>query len=111
MKGSIVLVIGGVVVVGVAAYIIYKHLQSQTEDQAEKVTAPFSKDEPTVTCSDFSQSKEDATDKIKARHSEAAHVINESLQTIFNEENAEKVKTENSESLDKIDDDLDNLLK
>lgn len=111
MKGSIVLVIGGVVVVGAAAYVIYKHLKSQTEDQAEKVTAPFPKDEPTVTSTDFSQVKEDAATTIKDRHSEAAQVINESLQTIFDRENAEEVITENSESLDKIDDDLDNLLK
>ena len=111
MKGSIVLVIGGVVVVGAAAYVIYKRLKSQTEDQAEKVTAPIPKAESTVTSTDFSQVKEDAVTTIKDRHSEAAQVINESLQTIFNEENAEEVITKNNELLNKIDDDLDNLLK
>ena len=109
MKGSIALVIGGAVVVGIAAYIIYKQLQSSKEEQPLQRNTPVSKEEPTT--SDFTQVKEDAASAIKDRHVEAAQVINESLQTIFNEKDIENVETENSETLDKIDDALDDLLK
>ena len=109
MKGSIALVIGGVVVVGIAAYVIYKRLQPAKEEQSQQSNTPVRKEGPTT--SDFTQVKEDAASAIKDRHVEAAQVINESLQTIFNEKDVENVKTENSETLDKIDDDLDDLLK
>jgi len=109
MKGSMVLVIGGVIVVGIAAYVIYKKLQPSKEEQPQQSSAPIRKEAPVT--SDFVQTKEDAASAIKSRHIEASQIINESLQTIFNEKDIENVKTENSETLDKIDDDLDDLLK
>lgn len=109
MKGSIALVIGGVVVVGIAAYVIYKQLQPTKEEPSQQSNTPVCKKEPAT--SDYTQVKEDAASAIKDRHVEAAQVINESLQTIFNEKDIENVETENGETLDKIDDALDDLLK
>lgn len=111
MKESIVFVIGGVIVLGIAVYAIHKGLQSQKEKSNEKGPALTKKEQPADTVHDYTREKEDASASIKVRHAEAARAIGESLQTIFNEDKAEEVVTENSEPLDKMDDDLDNLLK
>lgn len=109
MKGSIALVIGGVVVVGISAYAIFKQLQSSKEEPPQQSNTPIRKEEPVS--SDFIQAKKVAASAIKDRHIEAARVINESLQTIFKEKDIENIRTENSEALDKIDNDLNDLQK
>jgi hypothetical protein len=108
-------VIGGVILVGAAAYGIYKAVHGK-KDSVEIQDVAFKQgvDEPAlqeVAVADVIQTKENVSTSVNQRHSEAAQSIAESFQTIFDESDSGKIETEHSEMLDKIDADLDDLLK
>lgn len=121
MKGSKILIIGGLVVAGVIVYEIYKHHHSSkgfyevSTSDADGAT-PKQNDNPPVDsstkpASDIYETKDTVVASVKERHDEAARVIEESLKTIFKENDEESVASENSDTLSKTSSDLDDLLK
>lgn len=121
MKYSKFLIIGGLVVAGLAAYEIYKHCYSKKDNcrgnipNRENNVIPEQNnntyaESSAIPASDICESKEAVIDFVKARHCEAAKAAEESLNTIF-KENEGHVETENSEVLEKAGKDLDDLLK
>lgn len=121
MKGSKILIIGGLVVAGVVAYELYKHYRSvkdtcETKHKDVDYTSPMRKDSSTVhsseaPASDVFETKETVVDSVKERHFEAARVMEESLNTIFKENDEEVIISENSDVLNQTSNDLNDLLK
>lgn len=109
MKGSFVLVIGGIVFVGISAFIIYKRVLVSENSKKQNDKVLKYEEEPVNT--DFIREKENMANTIKKRHNEAAQEIKRSLETIYNENKVEEKQTENSELLHNIEKDLDDLLK
>lgn len=120
MKGSKILIIGGIVVAGVVAYELYKHYQSvkdtcDTPLKDEDYASPVQNDIPMVhsseePTSDAFETKETVVSSVKDRHCEAARVMEESLNTIFNNDE-EVIISENSKTLNQTNNDLNDLLK
>ena len=121
MKGSKILIIGGIVVAGVVAYELYKYYRSvkdicDTNPKDEDYASPIQTDSPIVdsseeTASDAFETKETVVASVKERHYEAARVMKESLNTIFKENNEEVIVSENSDALNQTSNDLNDLLK
>lgn len=121
MKGSKILFIGGLVVVGVVAYELYKHYHSakdtfNTSPKDEDYASPMQKDSSMVYSfeepdSDTFETKEAVVASVKERHYEAARVMEESLNTIFKENSEEEIVSENSDALNQTSNDLNDLLK
>jgi len=121
MKGSKILIIGGIVVAGVVAYELYKHYRSvkdicETNPKDEDYASPIQTDSPIVDsseepASDAFETKEAVVASVKERHYEAARVMEESLNTIFKENNEEVIVSENSDALNQTSNDLNDLLK
>ena len=116
MKGNkLLIIVGGLALVGVIAYEIYKHLHDVNDDY--KMDKSFTEDDSPAsevnagTVAGVFEAKEAAAGSVKERHFEAAKVMEESLNTIFKESAPENIVTENDEALRKTSDDLDNLLK
>lgn len=130
MNDRKILVIGGLVVAGVAAYGIYEHF-SHKMSNCEKETASKCKPEPQQaaqanpnldmpTSSDVCRAREAVVSSVTERHNEAAQVILESLNTVFQEDAYESNTTKgrdviedtvNSTILSKTASELDDLLK
>lgn len=121
MKGSKILIIGGIVVAGVVAYELYKHYHSakdtyNTNPKDEDYTSPVQKDSPMVhsseeSASDVFETKETVVASVKERHYEAAKVMEESLNAIFKDDDEEVIISENSDALNQTSNDLNDLLK
>lgn len=121
MKGSIFLIIGGLVVAGVVAYELCKHYHSikdicEANPKDEDTTSPIRKDSSEVhysevPASDIFETKETIVASVKERHCEAAKVMEESLNTIFKENDEEVIGSENSDALNQTSSDLNDLLK
>lgn len=113
MKKSTIIIIGGAIVVGAAAYGVYKYLQTQKEHDMSLDATPASADTPDEKepdISEFAKSKDENVSTIGERHTEAAHIMRESLETIFDEEH-QAAAEEIDDTLESIDSKLDDLFK
>lgn len=121
MKGSKLLIVGGLVITTVIAYEVYKHYQSSKESCKECTSAddsaePKQNDDPPaifseIPVTDTYKAKESAAASVKERHFEAAKDIEESLNTIFKENNDATIVSEHSSILNQTNSDLNDLLK
>lgn len=120
MKGSKILIIGGIVVAGIVAYELYKHYHSakdtyNTPTKDEDYTSPVQKDSPVHSpeepTSDVFETKETVVASVKERHYEAAKAMEESLNTIFKDSDEEAIISENSDALNQTGNNLKDLLK
>lgn len=114
-------VIGGLVVLGATAYLIYRKKRFLDAAQAEKKEPkePFtvkSSDmrpedaQPEAPASQLHEVKAEAAASVVKRHMDAAETIDASLDAVFSPDGTEKVVTENTEKLDKMGKELDDML-
>lgn len=121
MKGSKILIIGGLVVAGVIVYEIYKHYHSSkdsyqvstpdADNTVPKQNNTLPVDSSAKPASDIYETKGTVVTSVKERHYEAARVMEESLNTIFRENDEETIVSENIDTLSKTSSDLNGLLK
>lgn len=115
------LVVGGLVVLGTTAYLIYRKKQSldasqaETQETKESFTVKSSDVQPEDTqpdapASQLHEVKAKAAASVVKRHLDAAEAISASLDAVFSPDGTEKVVTENTEKLDKMGKELDDML-
>jgi hypothetical protein len=117
MKGGTFIVVGGLVLAGVAGYIIYKQLtrtKSGDDNKEPQHKTMSNEGDTTVTTTEinteFSDIKDNSATSVNARHYAALQTIKESLTNITGKDE-EVIVTDNSATLDKTSSDLDDLLK
>lgn len=115
MKGSTIVVFGGLVAVGAVSYCIYKYKQA-SKDKTDSLSVCVVQNADNLVqqaseVGDFVNLKTDTSEIVSDRHEKASRVISESLQTIFRESNSEDFMTENMGEMDTLDIDLEDLLK
>lgn len=115
------LVVGGLVVLGTTAYLIYRKKrsldasQAETQEPKESFTVKSSDVQPEDTqpeapASQLHEVKAKVATSVMKRHMDAAEAISASLDAIFSPDGTEKVVTENTEKLDKMGKELDDML-
>ena len=117
---TILLVTSGALLVGVAAYSVYKYYQNQPQTKAsttsangneKKVVVPnvskiySDSDADEIIISEFQKTQAESSNSIKERHQTASHYMKETLEEMVadNEEFEGNIK--------QINEDLDDLLK
>lgn len=117
MKGGTFIVLGGLVLAGVAGYIVYKQLtgtknRDDNKEQQHKTMANEGDTivTPTERSTEFSDIKDKSANSVNTRHYAASQTIKESLTNITCKDE-EDIVTDNSATLDKTSSDLDDLLK
>lgn len=114
-------VIGGLVVLGATAYLIYRkkrsldEAQAETKEPKESFTVKSSDmrpedAQPEAPASQLHEVKAKAAASVVKRHMDAAETISASLDAVFSPDGTEKVVTENTEKLDKMGKELDDIL-
>ncbi len=116
---TILWIVGGAVVAGVAAYGVYNLLQNKEDTPTEcknvstdrwncPVTSECVQDETSVQqtiVTDFEQTQQDTVASIKKHHQEAAQQLRETLNEMSRD------STDFEEKIRRVNDDLDDLLK
>ena len=112
------MIVGGIIVVSVVAYGVYKHrsnCRNEFENKSGQHPTPdnFAFDEVSkASATDVLGARETTVvSSLKERHSEAAKVMQESLNTIFFESEDETIVTDNTNVLEKMGSDLADLLE
>ena len=115
---TILLVTSGALLVGAAAYSVYKYYQNQPQTKAsttssngseKKVVVPkvskIYSDADEIIISEFQKAQAESSNSIKERHQATSHYIKETLEEMVadNEEFEDNIK--------QINEDLDDLLK